>query len=508
MNQALKLQDEALTGLELETRIIRAAEARRLDHLVAGYNAVRGGELARRGFLAEAALATGYSSGKIGFMLGLGMQLAELYVETGELVRSGALTLAHAEVIERAGRAITSFSANDADAGRIEQFKELDELAESRRQHYEREVVQAAREVPANQLERTARRLAEKWAIDPIAVRQKRATSERRISVVEFEDGMAELRAFMPVIQARGLHDRLTRIAKAAQRGFVPAPPNSEDSASHAATGDAPASSIAQASETDERRLDALRVDVLIDLLSRDPFDAAAAPEVQLQGRIQLVVTPAGFERLREAAAGTVILDSAVPAGGVECALEGYGPVDLDSVRPLVGAAHRWDLVTVCEHTGTVIRTDSYKPSFAQRRFLAARDQHCRWPGCRQPVFRSDVDHTRDAALGGPTATDNLAHLCRMHHTLKGETAWTVRQDPKGVLEWTSPTGRKHATRPPDLLPEHRTGSEPASTRKHLSSPAAARSAAPSRKSRVRFSAEANRACNDASTNTSNVHPF
>ena len=67
--------------------------------------------------------------------------------------------------------------------------------------------------------------------------------------------------------------------------------------------------------------------------------------------------------------------------------------------------------------------------------------EHCRFPGCRQPAHRCDVDHTHDAALGGETQIDNLAHLCRRHHTLKHATHWQVRQLGGGTLEWTSPTG-------------------------------------------------------------------
>ena len=55
---------------------------------------------------------------------------------------------------------------------------------------------------------------------------------------------------------------------------------------------------------------------------------------------------------------------------------------------------------------------------------------------------------TVDAALGGATSIHNLAHLCRRHHTLKHDTAWTVRQREGGIIEWRSPTGRTHHDRP------------------------------------------------------------
>ncbi|WP_306231182.1 HNH endonuclease signature motif containing protein [Agrococcus beijingensis] len=91
---------------------------------------------------------------------------------------------------------------------------------------------------------------------------------------------------------------------------------------------------------------------------------------------------------------------------------------------------------------------DTYQPNRAQRRLLRARDGHCRWPGCANPVSRADVDHTRDFAKGGMTTLSNLAHLCRRHHTMKHATRWTVRQLPDGVLEWTSPLGTIHRDEP------------------------------------------------------------
>ncbi|MBP6684820.1 MAG: HNH endonuclease, partial [Leucobacter sp.] len=135
--------------------------------------------------------------------------------------------------------------------------------------------------------------------------------------------------------------------------------------------------------------------------------------------------------------------------------------------------------------------------------FVAARDEHCRHPGCMAPTYRSEIDHTVDAALGGPTATDNLAHLCLMHHILKGESDWTVIQRDGGVLEWTSPTGRKYVERPPDLLPELRSARDYA----EAAEPAARqgqRRANPAARSRVRFEA-----ADDAQAGSpEDQHPF
>ncbi|WP_091500998.1 HNH endonuclease signature motif containing protein [Microbacterium sp. cf332] len=77
-------------------------------------------------------------------------------------------------------------------------------------------------------------------------------------------------------------------------------------------------------------------------------------------------------------------------------------------------------------------------------KLLKARDQHCRFPGCRLAAIRCEIDHTRDYALGGHTHLANLAHLCQRHHSMKQFTSWQVRQLGGGVLEWTSPGGRMY----------------------------------------------------------------
>jgi hypothetical protein len=91
---------------------------------------------------------------------------------------------------------------------------------------------------------------------------------------------------------------------------------------------------------------------------------------------------------------------------------------------------------------------EQYTVPAAMRRVLRLRDETCRFPGCNRPAARSDLDHTQAWADGGHTALDNLAHLCAPHHRLKHQTLWDVRQEPGGVLAWTSPAGSIHRTYP------------------------------------------------------------
>jgi hypothetical protein len=116
-----------------------------------------------------------------------------------------------------------------------------------------------------------------------------------------------------------------------------------------------------------------------------------------------------------------------------------------------------------------ITETDTYMPTAGMRRYLSARDQHCRFPGCRVPVHRCEADHTFDYALGGRTSLDNLAHLCKTHHALKhpdipDQHRWTARQLPDWSIEWTSPTGRTHTDRPPRRVMFVPTGPEPSET--------------------------------------------
>ncbi|KYH44436.1 DUF222 domain-containing protein [Branchiibius sp. NY16-3462-2] len=101
--------------------------------------------------------------------------------------------------------------------------------------------------------------------------------------------------------------------------------------------------------------------------------------------------------------------------------------------------------------TGVVVETGdrSYRPGARLARFVQARDQHCRFPGCTRPAKLSDIDHVVRYP-DGETAAHNLQCLCRHHHRAKHEGGWKVTMSPTGVCTWTSPTGRTYLTTPGD----------------------------------------------------------
>ncbi|KRB36914.1 HNH endonuclease signature motif containing protein [Microbacterium sp. Root180] len=259
--------------------------------------------------------------------------------------------------------------------------------------------------------------------------------------MVDLDDGMAQLIATLPAAIAHAIRDRLTRFAHTVVDAR-PAPGN---------PGAATSGDDHRTVEADHRTIEQVRADVLADLLlAADPTAVPRSPD-PITGTVQVVVPVLTLLGDRDGTARPV--ERAGPAGHAGPAeLVGKAPIDTATARHLAGTAAGWDRILTHPVTGTVLAVDRYRPNEQQRRHLRARDKRCRFPGCRMPVHRCDIDHTTDAALGGATSTCNLAHLCRRHHSLKHATDWTVTQRSDGTLEWTSPTGRVHLDEPPSSV--------------------------------------------------------
>ncbi|MEL7976076.1 DUF222 domain-containing protein [Isoptericola sp. F-RaC21] len=319
----------------------------------------------------------------------------------------------------------------------------------------------AATSTPA-QFARAVRRARDLAHPTPLDVRHAEALRTRGVWVDPGKDGMAWLTAHLPAPHAHAVADRLDTLADRL----------------HAAG--------------DPRGRGELRADALTDLLLDDgTLDLTlghVAPSTAPNGH-----GPADTEHHAPAALGslapvarairprvnvTVPVLSLLGITDAPAVLDGHVPIDAETARALCAHAPSFRRVLTHPETGVVLSVGrrSYAVPADLRALLAERDATCRFPGCTRPAGRSDVDHTVAWADGGQTRADNLAHLCRRHHVMKHSTRWTVRQvtgttagvadgtagSLDGTLEWTSPTGRIHATAP--TSPEttrHRTPPRP-----------------------------------------------
>ncbi len=247
-----------------------------------------------------------------------------------------------------------------------------------------------------------------------ISERHQTARQHRSVKVRDVADGMAELVALLPAVLAHGIHDRLTSIAVAVEK----------------------------ADPDDERCRDEIRADVFADIaLSGAPLghgDALGAIRANVQVTVP-VTTLAGST------------DS-------DAELIGVGPMDVETARFLAGGEPGWDRVMTHPVSGAVLAVDRYRPGEDLRRRLRVRDEHCRFPGCRQSAHRCDADHGLAAADGGKTHLDNLALLCKGHHRMKHAAHWQVVHQRHGILHWTSPNGNTYIDTPTPILRFYPTG--------------------------------------------------
>jgi hypothetical protein len=127
--------------------------------------------------------------------------------------------------------------------------------------------------------------------------------------------------------------------------------------------------------------------------------------------------------------------------------LEGYGPIDMDTARRLVGNATSFTRILTHPETGTILSVgrDKYRVPKALKRWLEFRDQTCTKPGCGAPAYLCDLDHIEEWQHGGESSVQNLAHLCKKHHAEIHHTGWKHEMTPTGI-EWTSPTGKKFSS--------------------------------------------------------------
>ncbi len=119
-------------------------------------------------------------------------------------------------------------------------------------------------------------------------------------------------------------------------------------------------------------------------------------------------------------------------AGGIRVSAETARRLACDAAKVTMHHGPAGEVLSVGRRTRTL--------SPALRRALAARDRHCRFPGCT--ATRCDGHHIRHWARGGATALDNLVLLCRRHHRAVHEEGFGVTLGDDGEAHFVRPDGR------------------------------------------------------------------
>jgi hypothetical protein len=250
----------------------------------------------------------------------------------------------------------------------------------------------AAALTPGN-LRRSTRRLVEKLDAEAVVKRKAAAKADRWLRFWDLPDGMAGLEARLSAADAAAVFGVIGELAPAA------------------------------GSPQDSRSIDQLRADALVDVILH-PTDAPDRVRytINLTVPANVLVGAAGIDTVQAAAA----------------AFTGAG-IDSDLVRA-VAADAIWRRILTDPLDGAVVDADPrrYRPSRRLAEHIRARDQHCRWPGCRQPARRADLDHTIPPRTAGRQSVGIWPRCAEKHHRLKHFPGWRCEQTDHGGL--TFPT--------------------------------------------------------------------
>jgi hypothetical protein len=171
--------------------------------------------------------------------------------------------------------------------------------------------------------------------------------------------------------------------------------------------------------ENDDRSPAQRRADALIDLARRQ-LDSGTLPET---GGLKPHITV-------QVQMTTLAKEPGAPAAEMEWS---QTPIPAETARRIA-----CDCVVTPVVDGEPHATSRVVPG-AMRRVLAARDKHCRFPGCDVPPAWTDAHHIQHWADGGPTKLFNLILMCRRHHRLVHEGRWHLVRAGDGLLQAVPP---------------------------------------------------------------------
>ena len=127
--------------------------------------------------------------------------------------------------------------------------------------------------------------------------------------------------------------------------------------------------------------------------------------------------------------------------------------LSVDQIRAWCGRPDVQVVVTQVIDLRERLECQGYKPTPKIREHVIVRDGTCVFPWCGRNARRCDLDHVipydhDHPEQGGPTATDNLAPLCRRHHRLKTRGRWRYEMTEPGRVRLDQPARQHLPPRP------------------------------------------------------------
>jgi hypothetical protein len=249
----------------------------------------------------------------------------------------------------------------------------------------------AAHDLPSLGLRRIAdlaRSISAAVAPEKFAERARAARRDRHVSISPAPDGMALLRAVLPVEQGVACYAALRAAVK----------------------------EVWVAPEPVTRTRGQIMADTLVARLTGREAAEPATVEIQVLVPLQS------------------LLDDGAP---LPAEIPGFGPTDLLDRAECVGWRR---LVT---RDGVVLGGDSRRRAFGGvlADWIRARDRgRCTEPGCDAPI--EHLDHRKRWSEGGSTSLDNGRGTCVFHNQLREQPGWHL--DDRTT---TTPTGRRYTLR-------------------------------------------------------------
>ncbi|QRO88402.1 HNH endonuclease [Kytococcus sedentarius] len=256
---------------------------------------------------------------------------------------------------------------------------------------------------------------AEAYRLDPEGSTRRAALAhrDRKVRLQPKPDTMTLLTAYLPAAQGVAVWAGLDREAR-----------------SRRAVGD-------------ERSIDQLRADILVERLTGQATAQAVPLEVQLVVPAGTVFGGAATREVLEGGAAAVgavdgpcagggttrRVPEAVARDGEPAFLTGYGPLPAPLARSMIreSAEVRLRRLLLDPLHGTLVGRESRARTFSRgdRELLVARDRFCRTPWCDAPI--READHVVGWAEGGSTSIANGQGLCSRCNQVKNHPRWDTR---------------------------------------------------------------------------------